>query len=508
MNLFLRSATFSRPTLVLLAIAGLLAALVSNPAATAGQRLSWLGAGVIAQISLTAVYLIGARLGLARWRMGVLATVVLGGAARALTIWVLATGIGTGDPLALQERVLVGTITFTAWGVILGAVVQGWMDYRTTLRELLGRVDRTRSEAEEFTRSWNSRLAGTPLTARSLAEAAADLHDDIQHRLRPLSHRLWFGTTDRQALARFIRAILVEPLPIAWIAVILTVLYTWNTSPHVGVSRSVAVAAISVSGVVVLLLLASFVARRLPRFAVPLRLASLAGSAGVVFLVDRAASGWADGPGILVVALGMVALIIGIQTIAVSIRHRRITLATLGTQVDELESERIDLATDLHSRVQSRWTATALRLQEAAETGDLAAAHLALTSARALLEDAVSPTEISADLATLSKAWEGIAAIRLTVPPELPLDMHSMVARLIEEAIANAVRHGRARTIDVIVTIESTTVDVVVCDDGIGVHEAARSGLGSSWLDGIAAWSLEDSGSGARLTARLPRTPR
>lgn len=508
MNLFLRSATLSWPTLALLAVAGLLAALGGNPAATATQRLAWLGIGVIAQISLTLVYRIAAWIGMDRWRGAVFLIVVAGGAARALTIGLLVPAVGAGDPLDLGQRTLVGTVTFTAWGLILGAVVQAWSDYRTALRSLLSRVDRSLAEAEAFTREWGVRLSRTSMTTQSLTRAAADLHADIERRLRPVSHRLWFGVSNRQTMTRFFRALVDEPLPLSWIALTMLVLYTWNTTPHFGFLLSLSVAGVTVGLIVLLLAIGQFFAVRFPQSATVIRVASLMLSAVVSLVVDWLSSGWADGPGITVVAIGLVTIIVGFQIIAVSVRQRRETLEVLGARVDALESRRAEIATDLHSRLQSRWTAAALRLQEAAETGDLTAAQQALSGAQALVDSTHStPVPESTDLTAIAQAWEGIAAVRITVPALLPSTMNTTVSRLIEEAIANAVRHGHARTIDVLVTVSATTIDVVVTDDGSGVQEGGRAGLGSSWLDGVAVWSLEDSGAGARLSARLPLVP-
>lgn len=507
MTLFLRPATLSWPTLALLAVAGLLAALGGNPSATPVQRLSWLGIGVVAQVALTGVYRVAAWARFGQRRLVVLAVIVLGGLSRSIVIALLAPNIGAGDPLDFTERIIVGTVTFTAWGLIFGAVVQAWSDYRVALRELLGRTDQALAEADQFTREWNTRLEGIPVNGRELARAAAELHNDIEHRLRPLSHRLWYGVTNRQAVHDFVRSLVTHRLPMGAIAVTMVILYTWNTTPHFGFVESFFIASVTTCGVVIALWGGQVVATRWPRIDLTARLLSLAMSAGVAILVDWWSSGWADGPGIVVVAVGLIAIILGIQIMAVSTRKRRESLRTLDTRVEELESQRAAVATDLHSRWQSRWTATALRLQEAAETGDLGAAQRALAAAQALVDSTHSTDTQYWGLNQIAEAWEGIAAVRIEVPPHVPANAQSTLSQLVEEAIANAVRHGHARTIDVLVTVTNSSIDIIVTDDGLGLQQGSRAGLGTSWLDAIAVWSLTDSEGGTRLTARLPIGP-
>lgn len=504
MNALLRPATLSWPTLALLAVAGLLAALTGNPDASPGQRLAWLGAGVVAQGALTCCYLAGRVLRLDRNRAGVLAVVLVGAAARAATIAVLADSIGGEDPLDPGSRILVATVTFTAWGILLGAVVQSWGAYRTALRSLLLRVDHTLAEAEAFSREWHSRLATTSSSPASVAETAEDLHRDIQRRLRPLSHRLWFGVTDAQSWRRFGRALAGEPMPVAVIATVILALYAWNIAYHFGPAVALAIATVSAVGVAVVLAAAEFLSWRWPAHAPALRVTAIIGSALVAVAVDWRSSGLADGPGIGVVAIGLMALIIGIQGIAVGLRQRATTLRALGDRVDRLEAQRADIAVHLHSTLQSQWTAAALRLQGAAASGDEEAVRRALHDAHTLAHPQPREPATPLDLQAIADAWAGIASVRIGLPPGIPIDTHSALAGVVQEAVANAVRHGQARTIDVLVTVTDATVDVIVTDDGRGLAGTPRAGLGSSWLDRVSDWHLSEDPSGTRLIARIP----
>ena len=84
------------------------------------------------------------------------------------------------------------------------------------------------------------------------------------------------------------------------------------------------------------------------------------------------------------------------------------------------------------------------------------------------------------------------------------------VARVVGEAVANARKHGAARSAQVTVTGAHGAVDVVVLDDGSGPDEGLP-GMGSAWLDFVApgAWALEPGpdGTGTRLHVRLAAAP-
>lgn len=504
MRLLLGPRTLSWPVLALLAAAGLAGAVVSDPGASLEGRVLWLGAGVVGQIALTAVYLVGARLGAARSRVAVLCVVIAGAAARAAALAVL---VDASDPLGAGQRMLSATVTFTAWGVLFGAAAQAWSDYRGSLEALLRRVDHAVAEADSLSQEWGTRLAHTPATQADLMRAAQALHSDIQGRLRPLSHRLWFGITQRQSRGRFLRAVSEEPLHAAWIAVVAFALYAWTISYHFGATVGILAALGTALAMALILAGADRLAAAHPRRAVAIRTGAVAVAILVPAAIDSATTGFRDPLGLLAVTVGLGVLIIGMQVVAAGLRQRRQVLEALSARVDALDGERLAIASHLHSTMQSRWTAAAMRLEEAAVSGDLDQARRALASARSLVDATAPASPPPVDLVDLTRAWEGIAAVRLDVPPDVPVAARPTLGRLVEEAIANAVRHGRARTIEVLVTVRDDAVDVVVTDDGLGLGSSPRKGLGSSWMDHVATWELTDGAQGARLTASIPVPP-
>lgn len=507
MRLPLAPRTLTRPTLILLAIAGLFAAVTSDPNASLRDRTLWLGAAVIAQVALTAVYLAGARMGAGHIRLGVLGVVIAGAAARGLTLALIVNAAGVTDPLPLGQRILSSTVTFTAWGVLFGAVVQGWQDYQESLRALLLRVDRTLEEATSLSEEWRARLRSVGTSPAELSRTAKALHADIAERLRPLSHRLWFGITDGQSRRRFVTAFTTEPWPAGWIALAATAVYVWTTAYHFGLAYSLIGGLLTNSIVAAILVGSNRLSRHHPAYAPGWHIAALLLALTIPAGVGVIMSSIRDPLGLIAIIAGLGGIIVAVQVIAVSLRQRRSALSRLSLEVDALDNERDSIATHLHSAMQSQWTAAAMRLQAAAESGDIDSASLALAQARAVVEQSGSPARPIVDPADLIEAWRGIAAISMEIDPGVPEATSGTLSHLIEEAISNAVRHGRARNVSVLVTVTDSTVEVIIDDDGNGIDPLSRPGFGSRWLDQVAEWSISRDGAGTSLRASIPCGP-
>lgn len=502
-RLLLGPQTLSWQTLAFLAPVGILAGLASTSDADLTTRVTWLGAACIAQVALTLVYAAGAALGLGRWRAAVLVTVILGAAARAASLVALTSAFGDVDPLTSTERMIGATVTFTLWGIALGAAVQGWSQHRSALRAMAADADRALADAQELSQVWQQRLDATTPSPASVALTAEGLHAAVDAQLRPLSHRLWFTLTDREARHHFARSLLSETPPVWWISVLTAIALVWNTQFVYGLTRSLIAAALGVTCLVLILRAGRRLADHTLRASAGIALASLLLAGIACGVVASLVIGITDIGVVIIVVTGTIGIILGVQIIAVSSRLRFASISDLQQRTQALDAERAEVATYLHSTVQARWTAAAHRLEEAAESGDMDAARRALVSARALLEHDGPPERETQDLAGLALAWEGIATVHLEVDPRLPERVHAVVGRIVDEAISNAVRHGRARNIDVTITMAEQAADVIVTDDGTGIAETERRGLGSDWLDTVAQWSLTRTDTGARLTASV-----
>jgi len=501
--LLLGPQTLSWRTLAFLAPVGILAGLASTSNADVATRVTWVGAAFIAQVALTLIYVIGAALGLGRWRAGVLVTVILGAAARAGSLVPLTWAFGDVDPLTPAERMVGATVTFTLWGIGLGAAVQAWSQHHVALRAMAADADRALADAEELALLWQQRLDATTPSPAAVAETAEELHSAVDAQLRPLSHRLWFTLSNRAARHQFLHSLMSEPLPLAWISAITGVAFVWNAGMVFGLQRTLIATACGLACLIIILLLGQRLAGLVAQGKAFITAAYVLVASITCGVVVASIMEVADVSVVVIIIIGQVGIIVGIQVIAVSSRLRSASISELQQRTQALEIERAEVATYLHSTVQARWTAAAHRLEEAAALGDLDAARRALVSARALLDHDGPPLRETRDLTGLALAWEGIASVRLEVDSALPEHMHSVVGRIVDEAISNAVRHGRARNIRVTITMADRAADVIVEDDGTGVSAADRRGLGSDWLDAVSEWSLTRTESGSQLTASV-----
>jgi len=178
--------------------------------------------------------------------------------------------------------------------------------------------------------------------------------------------------------------------------------------------------------------------------------------------------------------------------------RRRASSAALQAQ----EEERTRVARDLHDEVNQSLTGLLLRLEavrshappeqaaELAETKALAnrAMQELLTLARQLRPTALDDLGLKAALAGHVSALDREAGLETSFTAEgdiasVPADVQLVLYRVAQEALSNAVRHSRAKRVDVRVTRGDRAVELLVGDDGRGFSfEEATRGLGISGM--------------------------
>ena len=162
----------------------------------------------------------------------------------------------------------------------------------------------------------------------------------------------------------------------------------------------------------------------------------------------------------------------------------------------------IDLARYLHGEFQAGLIATSLLLERASQTGDTDLARHALRSAVDILtQDHVqlSQTKISSPVARLEKiatGWRGIATVTFSVDWIEGLEASEVndAIVLIDEAVANAVRHAKASTISISGSLEGAELNIQILSDGqMMTHNAA--GLGTKLFNELASnWGYSTQG--------------
>lgn len=193
------------------------------------------------------------------------------------------------------------------------------------------------------------------------------------------------------------------------------------------------------------------------------------------------------------------------------------------------EEVRQQMATLLHDQVQSSLIAICLRLRSL--TGRVSDEDRALLidavdrleDMRALdvrtavrrLSPSLDEVDLQSAIVELASTYEPTVVVDVTVEADVDnsgIDSQVRLAayRIIEQALMNAVLHGGADHITVMVTLTGGAVDVVVEDNGVGLPDPnPPEGMGllliSTWARALnGTWSLRTTESGARLEAELP----
>ena len=106
-----------------------------------------------------------------------------------------------------------------------------------------------------------------------------------------------------------------------------------------------------------------------------------------------------------------------------------------------------------------------------------------------------------------AQSWQGLAEIEYELIPEFS-EFHSqseITSQLIEEAVVNAIRHGKASQISIKATTSNSSISVFVRDNGSMQMAQTSSGLGTILLNTFTqSWSLEREGDQSLLTFSVP----
>ena len=110
-------------------------------------------------------------------------------------------------------------------------------------------------------------------------------------------------------------------------------------------------------------------------------------------------------------------------------------------------------------------------------------------------------------LPEIAQSWQGLAEIKYELIPEFT-EFHSqseITSQLIEEAVVNAIRHGKATKISIEAKASGSLISVFVRDNGSMQMAKASSGLGTILLNTFTeSWSLERKGDQTLLTFSVP----
>ncbi|MGA1346578.1 MAG: sensor histidine kinase [Ilumatobacteraceae bacterium] len=440
----------------------------------------------------------------------------------------------------LPFGLLRGFTVYPLLAVWVGSGVIVWLDVIDQARDLRGRaiVERSsssevRERADEVVRELRRRVQATVTPEldrlRSVAASASptepsvgvvsEIRSSVERTVRSTGRDLWerAGVPARIGPMELLREVLANPTFRPWSIITLSIVLSVAEGAGAGWIESSVAAAASV-----LVFVECRVANALMRRSAGLR-PVIAGVTIVVFagqsiVVDRSAGLWGgvpDQPGIAVVLFLTVTLVAVTSAIG-SYRNlddrRAVALASMirsdrldaAAQAHVVSEEARRLAALLHGKVQSRLLGCAMALEFAGE--DPGAIRTALDRTLAVLSDewAMEGHPSAAPLAEVVAAWVGLCDVRVHGVDVIPPDAVDDAAVVIEELIANAVRHGRAGRVTVAIDARSDGLEITAVDDGTGGAHPGRPGLGSSVLARAGSVDRRPGPTGWSVTVRIP----
>ena len=480
----------------------------------------------------------------------VVAVGMLAGLARAVVVLAMAAALDVqasrGSAVIIVGSICLGTVTVVGVALLRDAIDRHRRE-RATLMARLAALREASGERTELAEAINDaayaemmgvlddarRGMDVPVGEMSVDDRLALAHDlrrTVNEQLRPISHRLYevsrrpdpSGVTGMRAVVASVRRHPIFPLASALLVL--------------GVAATFAeyLLAPLIAGVLVWVSLAVTVRLGrshawVHRHQVVVGVATAAASSALMVVVLRLSQGERNIVGVAVGTVLLVSALIVFTSLVGALVTDNGANAQLAEEVDARQLEALlvsrelartsrDLAQYVHGTLQANLLATALAIEQAAESGDERAFARALADARASLtrqpdEGSASDPDIATALARVAGLWRGFLEVRVDVAPDLqgpmPPALVSDVSRIVGEAVANARKHGAAR--DVLVSVrrapDRTHLHITVADDGTGPTGGVK-GMGAAWLDFIApdGWSLAPcpGGVGACLDVLLP----
>jgi signal transduction histidine kinase len=174
----------------------------------------------------------------------------------------------------------------------------------------------------------------------------------------------------------------------------------------------------------------------------------------------------------------------------------------------------VNYAQYLHAEVQSQLLACKLLLLKAAETDFQLFPPEVTKQILDRMEKIKQPYQKPAAripakrLEELKASWTGLSEITFDLESELS-ELHSysdVVSQLIEEAVVNSIRHGKATSINVTSRADNSEIEIAIIDNGIGTIGNTGSGLGTILFDTFSSrWNLEKVNDRTTLTFAVER---
>lgn len=528
---------------------------------TTSQRINWLLVGVIAQVVLgIAIFLFnriyfrfikGAKFSIAY----IFFALFTSGALRGIVIGQAAPIFDLADPIAPAVRAINSGITVIIWMGIIGLMLEAQSSYVREYQDLYqrflmlksgrlpdgralnsGRLSEIAEQVAQMTspvRAKLAKLSEGSFTDAQVREAVADLQQVVKEQIRPLSHRLWFDRTSHLLKFKLSNLLLdafkTDETPILFFTALSTFSIFVGTTVSMGIDRGTVISLIFGITIYILFTLEKLMLKieiiksqfihpiflilvstmPLSLIHVYFNLSEIAywslysniGVAGSVFLTAIFTT-------MLSQSLIDRAKIIDILT-------TQITSGYVGEHLQAIArmTEDSEIASYLHSSLQSELTAVALKLDQAAKSGNRDEVKSIIQYAQIVIERDLTVNFHAGEHSPLERinalvdAWRGIADIRIDLQKiELcETQVLTDISQVIEEAVSDAVRFGNANLISISGDASPDHYYFKVTDNGKS-KPSSGSGLGTILLDDIAPnlWRREFALEGTNLEVWIP----
>lgn len=514
----LRGLRFSTPVVVIYASASFVGALIAFGSSDQSITLTLLAALIVTGVATLILIM------LRRFMAGekdvdvlVFALISLGvGLIRGITMMVIGVQWALVPPNTATVQIINSGVSAVVWLLLAGLVFAGRERYKRSYRSLLVQGATHFQANSSIDADWDrnptivamranvsphineAKISPTPAALMQTAEA---IRAEIEQHLRPLSHRLWFGSFDDYPHVRLPQ--LVRDSVTAFRIPIRIIAATWLIGGLIGgpmlfgLTRGILSTLISTAVLTGLLVLFTSLARRHPSLVLGIMYLLVAGTAPLL-AADAALRMFGfdsdftlDNGLVLLLPLALIAMMIMGLTISLANADRQAVLSVAQSYAVESAvgfTNALEASTYLHNTVQSELTGVAMQLTDAAKSGDPRRSRAALERAQEIMNRSLTEqfrtqrVDAAVHIDRVAKAWDGICDVDISIKDGVTEDPRGGVAiQALEELIANAVRHSDATHITATLT-RATDGITIVCHINRQWQVSERKGLGTRWM--------------------------
>ena len=535
----LKGLQFSTPVILIYAIASFIGALIAF--SSSGKGIGLMVGTAVLVTAVAVVILLLLRIfvsGSDDVNLLVFLLLSLGvGVLRGVVMVAVAVPWGLIPEVNGTTQVVNSGVSAVVWLILAGLVLASRERYRHKYRSLLVQGAASAQSESLVDTDWDRNPAivsmrenlavhigevGAVPSVESLTLTSEAIRIEIEHNLRPLSHRLWFGSFDEYPHVRFTRlisdSVTYFRMPVWQICV------TWLIGGFVGgpmlfgATRGIVATLISTLVLVGLLLTFRQLAQKYASLILGIGFLLVAGTvplivADLVLLAFGFESDFNVSSG-LVFFLPIALIAIMLIGLAISLADSDRNAVLSVAQRYAIESvfgftNSLEASTYIHNTLQSELTGVALQLKQAAESGDAELSRVAMQRAHEILNRSLTEDYANQRLdprkhaEKVARAWRGICAVDIQMSTEVGRDARATAAtQAVEELIANAVRHSGAT--EVAVTLEAVDAGVhITCRINRTWAENDQVGLGSRWFSTLSPRGIETEQIGGWTQMRL-----